>query len=55
MVLLDARGAVAAWGALAGVMATLAFFTKAAAAFYVGALGLAAVIRLVEALERGSG
>ena len=27
------------WGALAGVMATLAFFTKAAAAFYVGALG----------------
>ena len=36
------------WGALAGVMATLAFFTKAAAAFYVGALGLAAVIRIVE-------
>jgi 4-amino-4-deoxy-L-arabinose transferase-like glycosyltransferase len=37
-----------AWGAAAGLMATLAFFTKAAAAFYVGALGLAAVIRLVE-------
>jgi 4-amino-4-deoxy-L-arabinose transferase-like glycosyltransferase len=37
------------WGAAAGPMATLAFFTKAAAAFYVGALGLVAVIRLVEA------
>ena len=36
------------WGALAGVMATLAFFTKAAAAFYVGALGLAALIRIAE-------
>jgi Dolichyl-phosphate-mannose-protein mannosyltransferase len=36
------------WSALAGVMATLAFFTKAAAAFYVGALGLAALIRIVE-------
>ena len=45
VVLLDARGATPRWGALAGVMATLAFFTKAAAAFYVGALGLAAVDR----------
>ena len=33
-----------AWGAAAGVCATLAFFTKAAAAFYVGALGLVAAI-----------
>jgi 4-amino-4-deoxy-L-arabinose transferase-like glycosyltransferase len=37
-----------AWGAAAGMMAALAFFTKAAAAFYVGALGLLALIRLVE-------
>jgi hypothetical protein len=36
------------WGALAGACATLAFFTKAAAAFYIGALGLLAVIRLAE-------
>jgi Dolichyl-phosphate-mannose-protein mannosyltransferase len=43
------------WGALAGLMATLAFFTKAAAAFYVGALGLAAVIRLVEGWNAGAG
>jgi dolichyl-phosphate-mannose-protein mannosyltransferase len=35
------------WGALAGVMATLAFFTKAAAAFYVGALGLVVLARLL--------
>jgi 4-amino-4-deoxy-L-arabinose transferase-like glycosyltransferase len=35
------------WGALAGVMATLAFFTKAAAAFYVGALGLVVLIGLL--------
>jgi 4-amino-4-deoxy-L-arabinose transferase-like glycosyltransferase len=35
------------WGAAAGVMATLAFFTKAAAAFYIGALGLAALLRLL--------
>jgi 4-amino-4-deoxy-L-arabinose transferase-like glycosyltransferase len=34
-----------AWGAAAGLMATLAFFTKAAAAFYVGALALVAVAR----------
>src|SRR4051795_7045911 len=32
----------ASWGAVAGVMAVLAFFTKAAAAFYIGTLGLAA-------------
>lgn len=38
-----------AWGAVAGLMATLAFFTKAAAAFYVGALALVAVLRIVEA------
>jgi hypothetical protein len=43
------------WGALAGVMATLAFFTKAAAAFYVGALGLAMLIRLVEGWNAGAG
>ena len=43
------------WGALAALMAALAFFTKAAAAFYVGALGLAAVIRLVEAWNAGAG
>ena len=36
-----------AWGALAGLTATLAFFTKAAAAFYVAALGLAMLARLV--------
>ena len=53
VVLLHARGARARWGLAAGVMATLAFFTKASAAFYVGALGLAALIRLVES-GRGS-
>jgi len=37
----------ASWGAVAGVMAVLAFFTKAAAAFYIGTLGLAAVIQLL--------
>jgi 4-amino-4-deoxy-L-arabinose transferase-like glycosyltransferase len=35
------------WGTAAGTMATLAFFTKASAAFYVGALALAAVVRLL--------
>ena len=30
------------WGAFAGLMAALAFFTKASAAFYLGALGLVA-------------
>jgi hypothetical protein len=43
------------WGALAGAMATLAFFTKAAAAFYVAALGLAAVMRLVQGWNAGAG
>ena len=43
------------WGALAGVLATLAFFTKAAAAFYVGALGLAAVVRLIDGWNAGAG
>jgi len=43
-----------AWGAAAGVMATLAFFTKAAAAFYLGALGLVAVARLVLPPDGGS-
>jgi 4-amino-4-deoxy-L-arabinose transferase-like glycosyltransferase len=32
-----------AWGAIAGVCATLAFFTKAAAAFYLGALGVSLI------------
>jgi 4-amino-4-deoxy-L-arabinose transferase-like glycosyltransferase len=36
------------WGGVAGVMAALAFFTKAAAAFYVGALALVAVLRFRE-------
>jgi 4-amino-4-deoxy-L-arabinose transferase-like glycosyltransferase len=35
------------WGAAAGLMATLAFFTKAAAVFYLGALGLVAIMRWV--------
>lgn len=43
------------WGALAAVMATLAFFTKAAAVFYIGALGLAAVIRLAEGRDGKAG
>jgi len=33
------------WAAAAGVMAAMAFFTKAAAAFYIGALGLVAIVR----------
>jgi Dolichyl-phosphate-mannose-protein mannosyltransferase len=36
------------WGALAALMATLAFFTKAAAVFYIGALALVMVVALVE-------
>jgi 4-amino-4-deoxy-L-arabinose transferase-like glycosyltransferase len=36
------------WGACAALMATLAFFTKAAAAFYIGALGLAMALALLE-------
>src|SRR3982751_1373863 len=43
------------WGALAGVMAVLAFFTKAAAAFYIAALGLAAVIQLLAPDRVGRG
>ena len=35
-------------GAIAGVMAVLAFFTKASAAFYVAALAIAAIWRLIE-------
>ena len=34
------------WGVVAGASAILAFFTKAAAAFYVGAIALEAVIAL---------
>lgn len=34
------------WGVAAALMAVLAFFTKAAAAFYIGALGLAAVLSI---------
>ena len=36
----------ASWGALAGAAAVLAFFAKAAAAFFLGALGLDAVVTL---------
>jgi 4-amino-4-deoxy-L-arabinose transferase-like glycosyltransferase len=36
-----------AWGAAAGVLAVAAYFTKAAAAFYIAALGLAALWSLV--------
>ena len=43
------------WGAVAGLMATLAFFTKAAAAFYIGAVALAAIIRLLEGWNAGAG
>ena len=42
-----------AWGAAAGVMATLAFFTKAAAVFYIGVLGLVAVIRMLDLPPEG--
>jgi hypothetical protein len=44
-----------AWGAAAGLMAALAFFTKAAAAFYVGALGLVAVASLLASGKRATG
>ncbi|HMC77856.1 MAG TPA: glycosyltransferase family 39 protein [Vicinamibacterales bacterium] len=43
------------WGAAAGVMAALAFFTKAAAAFYVGALALVMVLRLAQQWNTGAG
>jgi 4-amino-4-deoxy-L-arabinose transferase-like glycosyltransferase len=42
------------WGGLAGVLAALAFFTKAAAAFYVGALGLVVLWRLLDLPPRGA-
>lgn len=42
------------FGAAAGVMAVLAFFTKAAAAFYVAAVAIAAVWRLLETRRRGT-
>jgi 4-amino-4-deoxy-L-arabinose transferase-like glycosyltransferase len=35
------------WGGIAGVLAVLAYFTKAAAAFYIAALGLVAVWSLL--------
>ena len=41
------------WGALAGVCATLAFFTKAAAAFYIGALGLVVAARMLNLRPEG--
>ena len=44
-----------AWGALAGVFAALAFFTKAAAAFYVGALVLAVVLDFVRGIPPEGG
>jgi hypothetical protein len=37
------------WGAVAGLLAALAFFTKAAAAAYVGALGLVAIAEFLPA------
>jgi 4-amino-4-deoxy-L-arabinose transferase-like glycosyltransferase len=40
------------WGAAAGLMATLAFFTKAAAAFYLGALALVALVALLSREDR---
>lgn len=41
------------FGALAGVLAALAFFTKAAAAFYVGALGLLVMLEMLEMPRQG--
>ena len=56
VVLLDARGRTGRGGARSRESwPSLAFFTKAAAAFYVGALGLAAVLGLcVERAPRGA-
>ena len=42
----------ARWGLLAGTFAALAFFTKAAAAFYIAAIGIWAVTRLVSRPSR---
>ena len=39
------------WGALAGLCATLAFFTKASAVFYLGALGMVAASRVIRAFR----
>ena len=51
----SARAEQQPWfGAIAGLMAALAFFTKAAAAFYVGALGLAALWRVLEVRRHAS-
>ncbi len=43
------------WGLVAGLAAVAAFFTKAAAVFFVGALGLAAAVSAAEALGRRGG
>ncbi len=43
------------WGGAAGVMAALAFFTKAAAAFYVGALGIVALLRFLPPTDGSPG
>ena len=43
------------WGVVAGASAILAFFTKAAAAFYVGAIGLEAVIAVAGVSGSGLG
>ncbi len=40
------------WGGLAGVLAILAYFTKAAAIFYVAAVGVAAIWTLVDSSVR---
>jgi 4-amino-4-deoxy-L-arabinose transferase-like glycosyltransferase len=51
-----AQDAAPYWGAAAGVLAVLAFFTKAAAAFFIVALGLAALAALLRpALSRVEG
>jgi 4-amino-4-deoxy-L-arabinose transferase-like glycosyltransferase len=42
-----------AWGLAAGILAALAYFTKAAAAFYVAALGAAAVFSLLRRRSDG--
>ena len=44
-----------AWGAAAAVFALLAYFTKAAAVFFIAALGLEAVIALVITWRGGDG
>ena len=44
-----------AWAAAAGAAAVLAFFTKAAAAFFIGAIGLDALITIALAWNGGPG